>query len=513
MSYLFVLTLQRILLSCFVTSSTLMMQQDGFITEIGKMFGEALLELTDSEPDPGPFDVIARELQPDRPAVPAESDQNEHAERILRLSAALESWVILTCQLDEQQQVQVAELVAKSQDPEKNRYAKTSDPQRQNRPFGPTTPILFVQSDGDGTKFTELLLSKIRAKILNDTQRAVLDSAVTERRDFHRAAFRDYVVSIFDEELFLTSDQRQAMLELFAATPDRITSPFYSFIAQNYYLPYKPLSGILKPKQAVFLDDRQQARLKDLSLTASDGNSNYIMFQSTESPEDWAENVKQAIVKQQSVYLHAAAVRIGYMERSLQLTPDQVEFLTVASKGATVDALDQWKESTQQTIDQMQQQMAQIQGNFAFSAQNITTDGLDSNAIWIQAVKKMKADAPSKERTTAIRSARAKAAVAILDQELWLVENQRAQMQKLTETALPRQVNRRDSYDDYVREFILLAYPLHKGVEPRFMEVLSQPQQEIWKQLKEFIRMNKANNYIEIPLKNQGGSFTVSLSD
>ena len=506
--------LQRILVSLSVmTSSAFMMQDGGLINEIGNLFGEALRGLSGEDDPPAAADprMFPVEQQPN--IKPNELDQKEFAGRILALSGALQSWVTQTCQLNAAQQTQLSELVVKQLGTEKDRYARKSDPERQNRPFGASTPILFVQPDGDGTQFSGRLLKSIRDEILDDSQKEKLDAAVSDRTDFQKAAFREYVVAIFDRELFLTTEQRQAMLEYFSANLDRITSPFYSFIAQTYYLPYKPLGGILTASKAGFLDDRQKARLKDLTSSANNGPSNYIMFQSTEGPEKWAENVKQAIVTQRTIYLHAAAVRIGYLERSLKLTPEQVAYLTDASKGATTDALAAWKESTQQTIDQMQQQMAQMQGNFAFSAQNITTDGLDNNDIWSSAVKKVNADKQSGDRLTAIRNATANAVTALLDQELWLMPQQRNDVREFTKAALPRDTAVKSPYDDYVRELILLAYPLHKGDEPRIQAILSEPQLTIWKNLKDFLRWNKANNCLEIPLKNQGGSFTVQLAD
>ena len=68
-------------------------------------------------------------------------------------------------------------------------------------------------------------------------------------------------------------------------------------------------------------------------------------------------------------------------------------------------------------------------------------------------------------------------------------------------------------YDDYVRELVLLAYPLHKVSEAKINEILTESQRAVWKQLKDFLRLNPGNNYIEIPMKNQGGSFSVPLPE
>ena len=51
---------------------------------------------------------------------------------------------------------------------------------------------------------------------------------------------------------------------------------------------------------------------------------------------------------------------------------------------------------------------------------------------------------------------------ALLDQELWLLPQQRPLVLKLASDALPADPAK-SPYDEYIRELILLAYPLHKG--------------------------------------------------
>ena len=205
-------------------------------------------------------------------------------------------------------------------------------------------------------------------------------------------------------------------------------------------------------------------------------------------------------------------MRVGYFERRLNLTPEQVEYLTVASKGATTSALADWKQSTQQTVDRMVEQMGQMRGNFAFSAQNVSVDGLDNNEIWAEAVRTVNADNKSEDRANHIQHVRAMTVTAFLDQELWLTPAQREDVMKFTEQVMPKSLAK-GSYDDYVRELVLLAYPLHKVSEAKVNEVLTESQLAVWKQLKDFLRLNRGNNYIEIPMKNQGGSFSVPLLD
>ena len=515
--------LQRIVLCfCAVAAPASLMQDGKLISEIGNLFGEAIRGLAEPRPQPAPAAVM-RVFQPAQQKIkPREADLKKHADRTQALAAVIQSWVTQTCQLDEPQQEKLQKVVIDSLKVEGERYAKPNDPNRGNVAFGPTTPLLFVHSDNGkttvvngqeidsvGAIYSNNLLKLIQNDILNDPQKKLLSDAMTERTEFQNAAFREYVVTLFDQELFLTDDQRQRMLEQFSAGSKQITSPFYSFIAQQYYLPNKSLSEVLSASKADYLDSRQKGRLKD--LLAGDGNQNYIMFQSSEGAEQWEETVKQEVPKQRMVYLNAAAVRIGYLERSLKLTPEQVAYLTVASKGATLSALDDWKVATHQTIEQMKQHMARAQGNFGFSARNISIDALDQNEIWTSAVREVHGDKPSGDRSAAIRRAKAITVTALLDQEMWLMPPQRAAVLEFSEAAMPRDSVKSD-YDQYVRELILLVYPLHKVAETKVHEVLSEPQQTVWKQLKAFFQFNQGNaNYVQIPLGDQGGAFSVQL--
>ena len=518
--------LQRIVLCVFALASPTAMMQDGkLISEIGKLFGDALRELSEDKPEPAQPAAVMRAIEfPQQKVAPGEADRKKHADRTQALAAVIQSWVTQTCQLDEAQREQLQTAVNDSLKVEAERYAKKNDPNRGNVAFGPTTPLLFVHSDNGktttvngqeidsiGAIYSNELLKVIQNDILTDTQKELLMTAMKERLEFQNAAFREYVVALCDEELFLAEVQRQKMLEQFSTGSKKITSPFYSFIAQQYYLPNKSLSEVLVASKAFYLDSRQKGRLKD--LLAGDGNQNYIMFQSSEGADQWEETVKQSVPKQRTIYLNAAAVRIGYLERSLKLTPEQVAYLTIASKGATLNALDDWKVATHQTIDQMKQHMAQQQGNFGFSAQNISVDGLDKNEIWTSAIREVQGEKPSEERIAAIRRAKSNAVTALLDQEMWLMPSQRAAVLKFTEAAMPANSVKSD-YDQYVRELILLVYPLHKTPETTVTEVLSESQQAVWKQLKGFFQFNQGNaNYVQIPLGDQGGAFPVQLGE
>ena len=506
---------QRIVLAAGIPAAGItVLPDDNIISEIGNLFGRALRRINEDPREQAvPADAADVFVAPELRLTPRDADRKEHADRTGALAGAVRTWVNQTCELDAAQQDQVAQLFEKTLAAEAERYAKSHDEQRENRPFGETAPILFVQPSSAGSKFSVALINSIRDAVLTEKQNEMLSAALTERADFQRAAFREFVVSLIDRELFLSEDQRIRMLEQFQRNSKQITQPFYAFVAQPHYLPYQPISDILSPRKAEFLDERQKERLKDLTARNGNGNENYIFFQSSEDPEQWQETIKRAVVSQRKIYLHATAVRIGYLERSLKLSPEQVAWLTVASKGATTDALAEWKETTQATIKQMQEQMGQNRGqDFAWSAQNISIDGIDDNQIWANAVSTLSQEISQDDRSGFIRRARVGSVVALLDQELWLMPQQRSGVLEFTRAALPHNSSL-SQWDQWIRELLLIAYPLHKANDAEVQAVLGESQMAVWQQLKGFFRWNQGNNYIEIPLKNQGGSFQVQLNE
>jgi rubrerythrin len=321
-------------------------------------------------------------------------------------------------------------------------------------------------------------------------------------------------VSIIDKELYLTAGQREALTNELASKKDAIQHPLYSFNPQSYYLPYESVSQIITASAGKnFLEPSQKKRLQDLN--SNDPNSQHIIFRSEAGAEEWYKQMNEAGRQQRDKYLRAIAVRVSYYQKELELSSGQIEHLTVAGKGAAVRALGDWKESTENTIEQMQQQMAQMQGNFAFGSQNMDTNAIDQNEIWADAIESIMpgaAVARCEERKNANRAAIAATLTALLDSELWLTPDQRQPLQKLVENSLPARSDPTQN-QEYIREIILLAYPLFRTSAEDRDKLLTEPQRDVWKKMESFFQWQKENNYLQIPLRNQGGSFGFTLSN
>jgi len=453
--------------------------------------------------------------QPEASAIPSEKDRTEHSDRLKAYSGSLQAWIGPASELTEAQQSTLKDIADKLIADEIAKFAKRRNPQHMNQVFPETFPILFTRPAGAAEGFQKKLLEAIRKELLTPDQQEMLATALADRAKAHREAFRIYIVAIFDKELFLTSDQRTALASELAAKGQTRIHPLYAFQPQSYYLPYEPLGSLLpKAKGKTFLEESQERRLQDLYDSTPNGNN--LIFQTSSSPDEWQQQIAAAGKTQREQYQRAAAVRVDFYRTELKLTPEQSEFLTTAGKGASIRALGDWKETTQQTIDQMQQQMAQMGGNFGFGAQNMNTNNIEQNEIWAEAVKSVTssgaADDSLKQRKDFHTTATADMLLALLDEELWLMPEQHERLRVIIRKSLPKTADP-TQYQEYVRDVVLLAFPLFKTREQDRNEILTEPQREAWKQLQSFFQWQQQGNYMQIPLRNQGGSFGFSLSD
>lgn len=475
--------------------------EDSLFLQIGKMIGGAIRG--EAEPD------VAVRAMPVNEAVlkPGEQDRQDFQKRIQTYSDSVEAWVGSTCEVSDEQRGRLKEIFAAQVTKDIEAFGKGQDPDQRNRPFPKTFVLLFTRKDGIAVEFSDDVFKVLRKEILTPEQTAKLDAALAERQTFQRDAYISFLVSMIDKELYLSAEQRDA-LRTHLQEKKTITHPMYAFQPQDYYLPYESPSTLLSsvPGKSI-LDPPQKKRLAD--LTGTDPNFQQVNFQAEEGVEGWYKKMHQLGARQRDLYLRAAAVRIAWYQKELQLSPEQVDHLTIASKGAAIRALADWKESTEQTFEQMQQHLAQAGGNFGFGANPIDTKAIDSNEIWAEALKTMTEGTSNGgmiERAASLKASRSTSLLALFDEELWLTPDQRKALASQFEKSLP-ETEQSLQYQDYIREVVLMAHPLFLTNEKKRNEILTPPQQEVWKVMQSFFNYQNQNNYVQIQLRNNNGNF------
>jgi hypothetical protein len=208
--------------------------------------------------------------------------------------------------------------------------------------------------------------------------------------------------------------------------------------------------------------------------------------------------------KVRDAFLRASAVRVSYYENELQLSAGQADHLRIASKGAVVVAVADWKE----TVDRTKQDLAQGPRNVIVAVSLMHTNSIDQNEIWADAVSSVTEGMPLERlnrRHESNRSATVQALLAMYDSELWLTPDQRGPLGKLILQTLPSDLNQSVARSNIrIRDLILLTYPLFKTTETQRADVISESQQSVWKQLASSFHWQQENNLVEIPLRNGG---------
>lgn len=477
--------------------------EDSLFLQIGKMIGGAIRG--EAEPN---VPLRARPANEEL-LKPGEQDLEDFRKRIQPHSDSLQAWIVSICELSEDQKIRLKEICAnRTQDADRlDAFFKDNQPERRNRAFPDTFVVLFTRNKSI-TSLKWEIVSDLRKDVLTVAQQEKLDAALAERQKFQRDAYVNFLVSLIDKELYLSAEQRDALRVHFQERKVPIADPLYAFQPQNYYLPYESLSTLLSsvPGKNI-LAPPQKRRLTD--LTGTDPNNQHVVFQAADGIEGWYKQMHQLGLKQRDLYLRAAAVRIAWYQKELQLSPEQVDHLTIASKGAAIRALADWKENTEQTFEQMQQHMAQAGGNFGFGASLIDTKTIDNNEIWSEALKTMTEGTSNGgmiERAAALKASKSASLLALFDEELWLTPDQRKVLASQFEKSIP-ETEQSLQYQDYIREVVLMAHPLFLTNEKKRNEVLTPPQQEVWKAMQSFFNYQNQNNYVQIQLRNNHGNF------
>lgn len=489
--------------------------QDSVLEELGRMIGGAFGGATAEHPVIQQMEVVEGDAGPVE--IP-EKDRAEFKDRITGYSHAMCAWVIQTCAIPEMEQPRFREVFERQVQSRMEAFERGAGRNAQRdvhqvEPFSKTTPLLFTRSSADGAEFRNAVLESLRKELLSNEQKQKLEDALKERETFRLHAIAEFLTSIADRELFLTEQQRTEMVRKMVTAKKPVQHTFYAFQPQSYYLPYEPLSQLFSRISAKdVLSPSQKKRLTDLS--GSDPN-NHLVFQAADGPDAWLSQMAAMSESQRSLFLRGMAVRIAWLEHELKLSAEQIEYLTVAGKGAAIRAIGDWKEQTRQTLDQMEQQMAQMGGNFGFGASTLDSSSIDQNEIWIEGLREV-AEGRGwdllKERDKKLNESVAACLVALFDDELWLTAEQRKSLQPVFANSLPKSSDPVQYYD-YIRELIWLAYPLFKSDDAARSAVLSDEQNAVWQTLKSIYSFQKENNYVQIQLRNQGGSFGFMLSD
>jgi len=442
--------------------------------------------------------------QPAQQQLPA----NELKSREKRLTAhaqAMKSWLTEKCVLSAEQQKQVDELIAGQVERSQQTFEKRQMDQReQNRPVADHAPFRFTSNTGCSGQLLGYRWDKHLRDILADDQRDTYKEEIRKRQQAIRKPLLSYIVAQIDEELYLTTKQRERLFqELDSRMPD-VRTQLYTIRPQSYYLSQTSLSPTLQRLPDDFLTSAQQQRLKDLAQS-NQQSERYVMFSTADSNESWAKQLTAAVENQKDRMNRVATVRLDYMAQEYGLSERDKHILQVAAKGTAIKCLQKWKKTTQSQLGNWEQHRRAGQ-NFSFAVNVPQMSEFDRHELWNYQIDKFVSDSDEQpERDQLMRRANADFLTAQFDMEMWLSESQREKFHRLIEDTLPTE---RQAADQHIHELKLLAIPLFRLSESDLQGTLNPSQIEIWKLMTSYFQRNGRS--IQIQFRN-GGTYGFTL--
>ncbi|MEQ9411023.1 MAG: hypothetical protein RIK87_25150 [Fuerstiella sp.] len=487
-------------------------KQDTAIGKVADLIGDALRAAV------GQRKAVRAEAVVDAPAMVAveaaeqppraASEVEQRLQRLNAWSAAMQSWIGHAGTLSDEQLQQLQQLATAEIKSSQQKWAKPN-PRSANEPLLDTFPIKFTVRSGTAEQLDLARRPQKLKSILTEDQLTALQDAEQERRAFQFEAMVGYVLNLLDDELYLTAKQRQDMREPLAGELRGKENTSFSMFAQSYYYPQSSITFLLQEGDHLqFLNDAQKNRASDFSNIGRNGGSNnseqYIMFESSEGTDGWYRKLKESAETQRARIQRACEVRVAYYQQICRLPDDRANHLRVAGKGVTDQLIRDWKKTTSRQLKNYEQQVGLFNGNFSFSMQVANQSQIDSHDLWKHTLESLSPEVADfvVARETVRRDATARFLTALLDRELWLLPEQRPQVQQLVQQSLPAK-NNINPYRNYMDEVAMLIVPLFK-FSKQDATVFQGPQQAAWETLKKEFEFN--GRYVLVHMKN-GGQF------
>jgi len=446
------------------------------------------------------------------PAENAAMKQNRQAleQRHARLLNAVTAWMHAVAAFTPEQRTKLAELTARrlAAQPAPNAMPQVN----QGQAGQSMAPILYGGPQGIGRSLAMALVADTLKDVADDQQRQKLQTALQERSAYQRTTFAAYIAQLAGRRLYLTDQQAEKLTALvdqhLLAAGEKSWHPLYSSTPYAYFLPYESLwTCIPEDARKQVLNEAQTGYLAE---TQKLGDSlDQMHLSSSQTPEEWLRFVEEASQKLEPWLLAGYRARSQWYRESLQLSAEQSAALQLAALGAASHGLREWRDQCYTTIDQMEDHRQQFAGgNFSFglSRPDMQSEQGSPSAIWQNAVAALdmqqQALALKDQRKERRRQADSLCVTALLDQELWLLPEQRETVRQLTLDTLPKQ----DPWDayDYFRDLILFCYPVLLADPEVVKKSLSAEQAEVWQGTAQMFRYNKENRLVELNMQNQG---------
>ncbi|MBL4882982.1 MAG: hypothetical protein JKY95_00420 [Planctomycetaceae bacterium] len=482
-------------LAFFVESAPVLAQKDAAdAVKIASKFLESILKGKKEKRGRKVIDAPAVQ-QMVRPAganvAAAKKDIEIRQSRLDAHFAAFAAWVDLTCDLTDEQRVQLNTITKQAIDKSQDAFKKPKPAQNLQNYLYDYSPIHFVGDQGAAGLVRQASLDKQLLEILNDKQKEKWQLASASRNQELHDRFFQHVLQKADKELFLSSKQKEQITNLFPAQLPLLETGAYAFMPQTFYIPQKSIVTILMHPPVAF-KKVQMNRLEDLKSS----NQNSISFQAMDGLSGWHKKLKLNAELNQEKYHRMLDIRISYIATEFEISPDKKHYLEIAGKGAIVKVIAKWKKSTLSQFKSWEQTIQQNPGqNFGFGVAGIQVSALDKHPLWTHAMEKTISKTEYEKLRNQSQDAIAGCVVAMLDQELWLSADQCNDIQVLLKDAQST-TGIHSSMQSYANELCLVGVSIHGKKRKEIEAILNEAQLNAFVELKSQFMVQ--NNYLMI---------------
>ena len=405
---------------------------------------------------------------------PVDAIVGERRERLDAHTAAFQEWANRICRLSDIEQAELAEKLSQKRQQLEDRWKRNVH--RQNEPLADYAPVALTALGGAANFLRREQAGTLLEEVLSDEHQKLLFDAFDERVEEIRTAMLNFAIILVDDELFLTADQRIPLTSGLRSGNINFDDGVFTFNTRHAYFPFILLRDAVDVLPDSLLTDIQRKWLNDAFIGPEDARGPMGILGGDigameELRRESAENVK-------AHFLAAAALRTSWLQHSVALSPQQIELVTVAGKGAALQCTLGWKERMPR--HDLPGQVF-VLPDTAVGRKTVMVDLLDQNEIWQQTVREVGAADAYRERAEFHRAATVDYVTAMLDKEIWLTPDQRQPLSELIDAAIPETMQ---GPKHHFRELELLIIPLFRIPPEDLGVVLTKAQQTAWNELR-----------------------------
>ena len=418
---------------------------------------------------------------------PAKQELENRKLRLENHFKAYAAWIDHVCQLSDEQNKELEKLLEQKIGLSQKKFGEKKVPQNHQNYLYDYSPFRFFDDDGAGTDIYKADLEKAVQKLLNKKQKESLLAAISKRKQQLHTRYLNYIMEKADKELFLSEKQEKQIRDLFPDQIPLLENGLYTFMPRTYYVKEKPIASIVMHPPVAF-KRVQMNRLQDLKQRQSS-----LTFMANNGVESWYKQLDEEVENQKEKFQRALDIRIAFIGTEFQLSPQDKQYLKLAGKGATLRTLAAWKKKSLPQLKSWEKHVARQPGqNFGFGLQAADVSELDKNPLWEHAVKKVVTEETYNKIMQQAQQAKAAYLVAILDQELYLRDDQRDKIQEILQGNLPA-VNYQNSQS---YDLALLGLTIHGKKRKTIEKILTEPQLNAFTVLKS--QFTVQNSYLGI---------------